>query len=508
MTRPNILLISADQHRADCFGFMGRNVKTPHLNQLAAEGTHFTGCITPTVVCQPARASILTGQLCRTHGVHDNGIDLDPTIGEKGFAGAMGQAGYETAFIGKAHFSTYHTFAPTGTPECLKSSASYPDDWNGPYMGFQHVELMLVGHNWWAPEKPPGGQHYERWYHMEGRGDEKTKLMWENAGDTKGAAQTWHSKLPPAWHNSTWTADRTIEWLKHGRDEEQPFCAWISFPDPHHPFDAPEPWSRLHDPDEVDLPANRKRTFEGRPWWHEKVLTEEPTGNKEGAEIRKAYSRIPEQTDEQLREIIANTYGQIALIDHNVGRILIALKDAGLDENTIVIYISDHGDWLGDHGLILKVPMHYEGLLRVPMIVKGPNVPVGKVVDQPVSTLDLGPTFLDYGGAEALQTQHGSSLRGLIEGDETRDYARNEWELLPTRAGVSLSLQTVRTRTKKLTVDLISGAGEMYDLEGDPQEMHNLFDDPKHADLQQSLMAAIHARPDDVGPIRAQVGMA
>ncbi len=179
-----------------------------------------------------------------------------------------------------------------------------------------------------------------------------------------------------------------------------------------------------------------------------------------------------------------------------------------MDENTIVIYISDHGDWLGDHGLILKGPMHYEGLLRVPMIVKGPGVPVGKVVDQPVSTLDLGPTFLDYGGAEALQTQHGSSLRGLIEGDETRDYARNEWELLPTRAGVSLSLQTVRTRTKKLTVDLISGAGEMYDLEGDPQEMHNLFDDPKHADLQQSLMAAIHARPDDVGPIRAQVGMA
>ena len=117
MTRPNFLLISADQHRADCMGHAGRAVKTPHLDALAARGTRFTQAITPTVVCQPARASILTGQLCRTHGVHDNGIDLDPAVGEKGFAGTLAKAGYETAYFGKAHFSTYHTHAPTGTPE-------------------------------------------------------------------------------------------------------------------------------------------------------------------------------------------------------------------------------------------------------------------------------------------------------------------------------------------------------------------------------------------------------
>ena len=504
--RPNILLISADQHRADCLGFMGRKVKTPHLDELAADGTHFSACITPTVVCQPARASILTGQLCRTHGVHDNGIDLDPAVGEKGFAGALSKAGYETAFFGKAHFSTYHTFEATGTPECLKSSADYPADWNGPYMGFQHVEMMLVGHNWWAPEKPPGGQHYERWYHADGRGDARTKAMWENAGDTKGAAQTWHSKLPVAWHNSTWTADRTIDWLK--QEHERPFCAWVSFPDPHHPFDAPEPWSRLHPPEEVDLPAHRKSDFSGRPWWHEKVLSEEPAGSRESAEIRKAYSRIPEQSDAQLREIIANTYGQISLVDHNVGRILIALAEQGLSENTIVIYISDHGDWLGDHGLILKGPMHYEGLLRVPMIMRGPGIPAGKAVTAPVSTLDLGPTFLDWSGADALQTQHGASLQPLIEGSGTRDFAMNEWELLPTRAGVALSLRTVRTENAKLTIDLHSGAGEMYHLGQDPHELHNVFDDPGWADLKKDLMGYFHQRPDDIGPVRTQVGMA
>ena len=321
-------------------------------------------------------------------------------------------------------------------------------------------------------------------------------------------AQTWHSQLPVAWHNTSWTADRAIEWLKHGRGDE-PFCTWISFPDPHHPFDAPEPWSRLHDPKDVDLPKHRKRSFEGRPWWHEAVLTAEPTGDKKGAEIRKSYSRIAEQSDDQLREIIANTYGQIALIDHNVGRILMALDEIGIADNTIVIYISDHGDWLGDHGLILKGPMHYDGLLRVPMIVRGPNVPKGKKVDEPVSTLDLGPTFFDYGQAKALQTQHGETLRPLVEGDNaSRDYAMNEWELLPTRAGVGLSLRTVRTKTHKLTIDLQSEAGEMYDLASDPDEIHNLFDDPAHQAIKDTLMGYIHARPDDAGPIRQQVGMA
>ncbi len=508
MHRPNIVLISGDQHRADCLGFEGRRIKTPHLDQLAADGTHFSACITPTVVCQPARASILTGQLCRTHGVHDNGIDLDPAIGKNGFAGALAASGYETAFFGKAHFSTFHTFAPTGTPECLVSSAAYPDDWFGPYMGFQHVELMLVGHNWFLPEKPPGGQHYERWFYADGNGDEKNRLYRENAGDTHGAAQTWHSKLPVAWHNSTWTADRAIDWLKRGRGD-RPFCTWISFPDPHHPFDAPEPWSRLHAPEDVDLPADRVRSFEGRPWWHEAVLTSEPTGSKKSAAIRKSYSRIEPQTDTQLREIIANTYGQIALMDHNIGRILIALDEAGLSENTLVIYISDHGDWLGDHGLILKGPMHYEGLLRVPMIVRGPDVPAGRRIEEPVSTLDLAPSFLDYAGAEPLLAQHGASLRPLIETDNaTRDFALNEWELLPTRAGVALSLRTVRTRTHKLTVDLQSGAGELYDLIADPGERRNLFEDPEAEPVRRLLMDYLDRRPDDIGPNREQVGMA
>ena len=507
MSRPNFLLISADQQRGDCLGVEGRRIKTPHLDGLSAGGTRFTAAITPNAVCQPARASILTGLLPLTHGVHDNGIDLDPATGEKGFAGALARAGYDTAFFGKAHFATYHTFEATGTPESLISSADYGPEWQGPYMGFAHVEMMLVGHNWFPPEAPPRGQHYERWFHADGRGAEKIRAYRRNAGDTRGAAQTWHSELPVAWHNSTWTADRTIEWLR--RDHAAPFCAWVSFPDPHHPFDCPEPWSRLHDPAEVDLPARRRRTFEGRPWWHERVLTAEPVGPKRSAEVRKRFSRIGEQTDEQLREIIANTYGQIALIDHNVGRILVALEDMELARDTIVVYFSDHGDWLGDHGLVLKGPMHYEGLLRVPLILRGPGIPAGKVVGDPVSTVDLAPTILDCARADPLLgTQHGESLRPLIEGDVARDYAFNEWELLPGRAGVALSLRTVRTRTHKLTVDRRSDAGELYDLAVDPDETTNLFDAPEAAAVRRELESLLGRRPDDVGPIRTPVGIA
>jgi arylsulfatase A-like enzyme len=188
---------------------------------------------------------------------------------------------------------------------------------------------------------------------------------------------------------------------------------------------------------------------------------------------------------------------------------MIALQEAGLAENTIVIYISDHGDWLGDHGLILKGPMHYEGLLRVPMIVKGPGVRAGVAVEDPVSTLDLGPTFYDYGAADPLQTQHGSSLRPLLETESaTRDFALNEWGLLPGRVGVALELRTVRTRTHKMTIDLNSGAGELYDLVADPFEKTNLFDAPEATNIRKQLEDCIATRPKDQRPNGTPVGTA
>ena len=143
------------------------------------------------------------------------------------------------------------------------------------------------------------------------------------------------------------------------------------------------------------------------------------------------------------------------------------------------------------------------------LIARGPGVPVGKVVQEPVSTLDLAPTFMDYAQAEPLGTLHGQSLRDLIETDSaSREYAYNEWELLANRVGVQLSLRTVRTKTHKLTLELGSGAGELYDLVNDPHEMVNCFDDPAYATIRAELTAMIAKRPDDAGPIRQPVGAA
>jgi arylsulfatase A-like enzyme len=503
--RPNILFITSDQQRGDCYGFEGRKVRTPHLDALAREGTRFAACITPNLVCQPSRASILTGLLPYTHGVSDNGIDLDPAVGEAGFAGAFARAGYRTGYIGKAHFATSHTFESTGTPECRNTDQ--PQDWYGPYMGFEHVELVVEGHNHWPPMKPPRGQHYERWFHKDGRG-EALQRLYETALEPRSTAvQTFHSALPVAFHNSTWIGDRTIAYIEAHRHE--PFCVWASFPDPHHPFDAPVPWSRLHHPDEVDLPPHRTLDLERRPWWHRQSLEGAPQIVPHLAKIRTGYSRIPQQTDRQLRELIANYYGMISLIDHNVGRILLHLETLGLERDTLVVYSTDHGDWLGDHGLVLKGPMAYEGLLRVGLLLRGPGVPAGKVVADPVSTIDLPATFADYAGVSLPAAKHSASLRPLVETARAhRDFAYSEWDLRASRSGVDLDLRTVRTKTHKLTVDLRSGAGELYDLANDPHEMDNRFGDPGAAQAQRELADMIASRPDDAVPRRPQVGMA
>lgn len=507
----NIIFITSDQQRADCYGFAGRRVKTPHLDRLAREGTHFTACITPNLVCQPSRASMLTGMLPLTHGVIDNGIDLPDEIGHRGFAGALDGAGYDTAFIGKAHFATANTFSPTGTPECLKSSERFPLSWAGPYMGFKHVELTCLGHLF--PHQPPGdplqGRHYERWLYSRGVPQEVFELWKTPTRETTGAAQTWSSALPPSWHSSTWCADRSIEYLR-SRTPDRPFCMWVSFPDPHHPFDCPEPWSNLHHPDEVDLPKAPQKDLDQRPWWHKASLERPPVGGDEAArKFRASLSRAPDQTEAQLRDMTSNYYGMISLVDHSVGRILSALRDSGMEENTLVVYSTDHGDLLGDHGLYLKGPTAYEGLLRVGLIMKGPRVPPNQRVDEPVSTLDLAATFADIGGAQLDPAAQSRSLLPVISGAQTRDVAHSEWHVNEGRCGVPLELHTVRTKDWKCTVELRSGAGEMYDLRNDPEEMRNLYDDPAATVMRRQADDLIRSRPGPVLKERLPViGMA
>ena len=252
-----------------------------------------------------------------------------------------------------------------------------------------------------------------------------------------------------------------------------------------------------------------RATLQRRPWWHRAALENRPGGTPESRKVREQYSRMPPQSDAQLREIIANYYGMISLIDHQVGRILAALHDAGLAEHTLVVYTSDHGEWLGDHGLMLKGPMFYEGLLRVPLLLYGPGVLAGQVRDDPVSTLDLAATFGDFAGVPMPAAAHSRSLRPLLQGHGERDHALTEWRLGPARCGIALDLRGVRTRSAKLTLELGSGAGELYDLHDDPHEMVNRFDDPGYRGLRDELVQRLMSRPDDMRqPLAQPVGPA
>ena len=506
--RPNILFITTDQQRADCIGYENAQLRTPHLDALAKAGTRFSNCIAPSVVCQPARASILTGRLPLTHGVWDNGVDLDPAAGQLGMAAALAASGYATAIIGKAHFSSKNTFAPTGTPECRQSAPNYPDTWFGPYMGFEHVELAALGkfHRNRLQHSAATIHRFEHWFleHPD------ALALWQgSASDGAGAAQTWDSTLPAAWHSSAWVADRTLALLNARQGASQPFFAWASFPDPHHPFDCPAPWHSMYDPADMALPTHRTLDLDQRPWWHRAALEGKPQiADPELAKFRQEGFKVPPQTDRQLAEMMANYYGMISHVDHQVGRILEGLKNAGLADNTLIVFASDHGDMLGDHGLYLKGPMVYEGVLRVPLIVTGPGIAAGQTIDTPVSTIDLAATFLESAGLPSASEQS-RSLHPVINGGEQRECAWSEWHVHPSRLGVALQLRTVRTARYSCTFELGSGSGELYDLLNDPQQLVNRFDDPSWLAVRERMHALMLARP---GPLLDQlsepVGMA
>jgi arylsulfatase A-like enzyme len=252
--------------------------------------------------------------------------------------------------------------------------------------------------------------------------------------------------------------------------------------------------------DEVDIAQHHKLDLDRRPWWHRASLEGEPQmSDGRLANHRKKVSRVGHQTDRQLRHMTANYYGMISMIDHNVGRILAHLEESGLSDDTIVVYTTDHGEFLGDHGLYLKGPMLYDGLIRIGMVVSGPGVAEGKVVSDPVSTLDLAATIYDFAGIEQPDDIQSQNLRPLIETDKSgRDVAYCEWNMLASRCGVELQLRTVRTRDSKLTLEQISGCGELYDLKNDPHEMVNVFDDPAYRHVRHELEDMIRARPGTI----------
>ncbi|MEW6355997.1 MAG: sulfatase-like hydrolase/transferase [Planctomycetota bacterium] len=437
-SRPNILLITTDQQRYDTLGCCGAEwMRTPNLDALAKRGVIFRHAYTQNPVCIPARACIQTGRYTHQHGVQymesiiDNTPGLPPweiTIMER-----LQSAGYRTAAFGKIHMMPEKGFHE------LKVCGGKGGRWTKS-AGLE-IGLGPLGRDYaaWLEERHPGG--YEAIYEQRRRPEYKAH---------KSAIV---NVLPLEEYVDYWTPMNTIDFIKH--DHDRPFFVWCGFCGPHGPVDPPRPYHEIYPMDKVEFPPN----------YHVK-----PDGS-----LRET---TPEE-DEVARRFIAYYYGLVMLIDDMVGEIVKALEKKGLLDNTLILFTSDHGEMMFDHGRLGKGNFT-EPIIRMPLIVVPPGGKPGvSDVDGLVETFDIAPTVLDYAWAGIPTTMSASSLRPLIEGGGSAkeivmcEYMRNDRSTMGT---------CVRTKRYKYACWTNGQAEQFYDLQEDPLERRNAIGDPEYRD--------------------------
>jgi len=479
--RPNILLITSDQQHYGTLGAINPRIKTPALDRLASEGTRFTRAYCPNPVCSPTRASIITGQYPSQHGCWTIGVKLPedvPTVGD-----ILQEHGYATALIGKAHFQ------PLGSTPESPSLEAHPmlrdlDFWrgfHGPWYGFEHVEVAR-NHS----DEHLAGQHYAIWMEEHGLLNWRDYFRpWPNDPDAPKRKHEWD--LPEEFHYSRWTGERSVAYLERCAAERKPFFLWPSFQDPHPPYLVPEPWASMYDPADMVPGKLTPGEYDMNPPHFQK--TQEP--KPDFSMYRETYGAhgfhshlIP---DQELRRCIATYYGMISFVDQEVGRILDALDRLGLAENTLVVFSTDHGHFLGQHGLIAKGAFHYEDMIRIPMIVRYPGrVPTGAISDSLQSLVDCAPTFLRAAGIAVPGFMTGLSQLDAWCGTAPppRDHIIVENRHEPTK----VHLRTYVDKRYKITVYRDQEYGELFDLQEDPGEVRNRWADPTYAAVKLELL--------------------
>mgnify|MGYP003584317201 CR=1 FL=1 len=478
----NILLITSDQQHFSTLGAVNPRIRTPALDRLCREGTRFTRAYCPNPTCTPSRASILTGMYPSQHGAWSLGTKLFedvPTLG-----GHLSEAGYFTALIGKAHFQPSKSLPGMESIECQPTlrDLDFWRNFHGPWYGFEHVETARMH----AAEAFAGG-HYAVWMEDKGLADWRDYFEdWPD--DPEKRARIYSSRrwdLPEEFHYTRWTGERTVAAIESAG--ERPFFIWSSFHDPHPPYLVPEPWASMYDPADMEPGRLSAGEHAGNPAHFQKTQEEDP-GYWEavcgGEAIHGSGSHI--QDEEALRKNMACYYGMVSFMDHEIGRILDALDRAGKADDTIVIFSTDHGHFLGQHGLVAKAIHMYEDLIKVPFIARWPgHIPAGAVSDDLQCLVDLAPTFLAAAdvpvpgimtGRNQLASWHGSG--------NVRDSV-----IVENHHGTHcFHMRTFVTDRHKLTVYRDGADGELFDLEADPGEIRNLWHDPSAAALKSDLL--------------------
>lgn len=465
MAPPNILLLMTDQQRFDSLGCYGLEAAhTPNLDGLATGGVLFEQDYVNNPICTPSRASIMTGQHLPGHGVYrlyDN-LPHDQVL----FPEYLRQAGYRTALFGKLHVSS----------NACEAEQRHPHDGFDTYEwcneGCLLMDSPFHGYSQWLKERDP---------------DFHERLRREKRGVTY---------LNEEHQVNRWAADRTIDFLEC-QTGEQPFFCKVSVFDPHDPYDShPRHWEEKVDGARLPDPDRAPGDFEGKP----PVLKRTSQSSYLGS--------MDDYSTDDLRRMRLGYHASVAYLDHEFGRVLEALERKGLADNTLVIFTSDHGDMLGDHHQLVKGGCFYDASVRVPLIMRWPgHLPGGQRIATPVQNHDLAATILGAAGIETNEVEarmpDSRNLLPLARGecDAVHDAVycclRNStlssepsatpYYDPPIHGTMMHTGQYKLNRWHQQGTGATEPAGELYDMQSDPDERRNLWSEPKWQGVRRDL---------------------
>lgn len=456
--RPNILWICTDQQRFDTLGCYGNQfVRTPNLDQLAQSGVVFERSYAQSPVCTPSRASFLTGRYPRTTHCRQNGQSIPAN--EVLITQLLAEAGYTCGLSGKLHISTCHPQACPTTERRINDG---------------YAEFHWSHHP--APDWPTN--EYVNWLLEKG-----VKFEQSRSPDSKYV----QVGMPVEYHQTTWCAQKAINFIEANHTFEPPWLFSINTFDPHHPFDPPEKYLQryLHKLDDVPLPNYTEGELSKKPIFQQ-------IDHRQAYNIPENYL-FPEMSDKDHRLIRAAYWAMIDLIDEQVGRILAALERTDQRKNTIVIFMSDHGEMLGDHGIYLKGPYFYEPAIRIPLIISWPNVIKSGRSEALIELMDLAPTLLDILELEHPLGMQAQSLWPMLSSRADLNHHRNDvyceyYNAMPCHKDPVPHATMVGTRRYKLVAFHGLDTGELYDLEQDPNETTNRWDDPEYDSVKVKML--------------------
>ena len=471
--KKNIIWFCTDQQHYNTITAMGNSeIKTPNLDRFIREGVAFRNTYCQCPVCTPSRASFLTGRYPRSTKVCYNGND---TFSKDEFlvTKMLADAGYICGLVGKCHL----TAAQDPSRVELRT-----DD------GYAMFKWSHHPHDDWAS----GVNSYQEWLKEKG-------YRWEDIYGGRYLHQTvWppvpqpnftgvSTGTPPELHQTTWCVEEAIQFIeKNNRaKEKKPWLVSINSFDPHPPLDPPQAYKDKLDPETLSLPLWQDGEFDNKPPHY---LNDYIKGGQEGA-----TESVIGMSDEQKRELRRDYYAQIMLIDDQFGRLIDYLDENDLREDTIVIFHSDHGEMNGDHGLHWKGAYFYEQLVHVPMIWSCPGTILqDRISNALVELVDIAPTLLELCGFEIPQAMQGKSLASLLTGESDLNVHKDS--IYTEYYGALYKSQQFMFATMyydgrfKLVCYHGEQYGELYDLDADPHEFNNLWDNIKYRDLKHELI--------------------